>query len=80
MSLKKGHAFLIGIIFLTAFSAGAWALEGAYLALGSSILTACVAMVGLFFGGNVADNVQKGLNYRPELDKASQAKVDRDQP
>ncbi|MCX7023043.1 MAG: hypothetical protein NT080_00305 [Spirochaetes bacterium] len=70
-ALKKGTVFLVGIGVLCGMYAGAALVgEAAFAAIAPTIVVAVPMLVVAFSGANVADNWQRALHYRPELDTA----------
>jgi hypothetical protein len=67
-SLKKGTAFIWGMIWLALFT-GATVFTDTLGALGSAIVAGAVGIVLTYIGGNVADNWQRSKHYHSELDK-----------
>jgi uncharacterized membrane protein len=66
--MKKGSAFIFGMIWLGLFS-GAVIIAGAIAEIGGAIVTGAVGIVLTYIGGNVADNWQRSKHYHQELDK-----------
>jgi hypothetical protein len=66
--MKKGSAFIFGMLWLALFSAGVF-IVGAIVDLGGAIVTGAVGIVLTYIGGNVADNWQRSKHYHPEMDK-----------
>jgi hypothetical protein len=73
MSVKKGTAWWIGILVLSAMYAGTLAVAPDVLADvgGTIVLAVAFATVG-YQGTQVADNWQRSKHYRSELDKGTQ--------
>jgi hypothetical protein len=66
--MKKGSAFIFGMIWLALFATGVF-IVGAIADLGGAIVTGAVGIVLTYIGGNVADNWQRSKHYHQELDK-----------
>ena len=69
MKIKKGTSWLVGIIILTGpYIFTAFVVPGALAEIGTIIVLAIAFATVGYQAANVADNWQRSVNYRPELD------------
>lgn len=70
MRLSKSNAFWTGIgVLILLFGITAFRAPEALPGIGQTIVLSIMGLVGIYTGGNVADNALKGKFYRTELDK-----------
>lgn len=69
MKIKKGTSWLVGIIILTSlYIFTAFVVPGALAEIGTIIVLAIAFATVGYQAANVADNWQRSVHYRPELD------------